>query len=631
MMSVLSRLSVVALLMGVLFSANGNAQISNVPRLEGILLVEEGVTFPVVSNRDGSIQVTPGKLLKDRNLQSLMQLLENYVGWPADGSSVEAIGRAVASWGRSNAVYFNLFSPISIPTQLTLTLYPKAEGPSFLTYVQPKVAMADVSGSYPIYSPSFWVDAQEGPMIGREEVAWSDARSAYDERLEKLESEKNKMKNIAKKLAVRLKKTRAEKEKMQVLLSNLSKDVKDAQVSAEKIREFEAERSRLQAKLDNLSDQLGKAKKLGLEVKRIQAEKQMAEAEKNKLKDLVADLSQRLREARDSNEQAQRLEEEKNRLKLMVKNLSKSLKSAKNAEESAKAAEDRADRLAMEKDKIEGMLRQLTGKLKRAQMSEARVAELEQEQEDLNETLNDLSRQLGHSRTASGRIQKLEAEKIQLKNMLRSLSKELSQARQIRGKIQDVEAEKNKLQDTLEGLSRELANVQESQRRARGLRRERARMSAAVRGINGEIADMRRTSQEVRIDNERVDLPSLEGMEPDGGSMREDFDVEGSLSSSAQSSFIRKVVIASSGESMAARSSMENIVVKVGQMPYETMRKVKAAAGDLLNQPFSMDAARRVGVEIGKLLREGGLQHYDVVLPRQSMKDGIVSIEIRQR
>ncbi|MFH1066539.1 MAG: hypothetical protein V1746_01355 [bacterium] len=140
-----------------------NAQVSNVPRLASITLVEEGETYPAVASHDGTVQIKPGKLLKERNMQSLARLLGNYIGWPADGSTVEAIGRTLASWGKGNSLYFNLLSPISIPPNLTITLYPKGSGPSFLTYTQPKLSDLDIWNNAPAATkaPSYWVDMEE--------------------------------------------------------------------------------------------------------------------------------------------------------------------------------------------------------------------------------------------------------------------------------------------------------------------------------------------------------------------------------------------------------------------------------------------------------------------------------------
>ena len=163
------------LILGVLvalvgMSTIGWGQMSNVPRIQSITIVEDGEAYPVMGNRDGSVQVNPSKLLKERNLQNLVRILEGYIGWPAEGASVEAIGRAIAAWGRGNAIYFNLLSPISIPPHLTLTLYPKGEGPSFLTYTQPKLWSMDVSGSSMAGSPSYWVENEESTPGDIEEL-----------------------------------------------------------------------------------------------------------------------------------------------------------------------------------------------------------------------------------------------------------------------------------------------------------------------------------------------------------------------------------------------------------------------------------------------------------------------------
>ncbi|MFZ5806878.1 MAG: hypothetical protein ACOY3I_06710 [Verrucomicrobiota bacterium] len=728
MASLLSRGAVVALLFSFLTHAD-IAQISNIPRLQGIILVEDGTTYPAVSNRDGTVQVTPGKLLKDRNLQTLMQLLENYVGWPADGSSVEAIGRAIASWGKGNAAYFNLFSPISIPTQLTLTLYPKAEGPSFLTYVQPRMATADVSGSFPVYSSSYWTDM----AASDDEPVWS-MGGEYDERLDQLETEKEKLKFTASKLAAKLRKGQEDKAKLKTLLNNLSQGVKDAQASTEKIRQFEEERSRLQSMLNELSQQLDEAKQLGVRVKQVEAEKQLVEEEKTKwkstagklsrklkdtqtsdhqikkleeekalaekekrqaevekqmvktetakLKNMVEKLSRKLKETRSSDEQIKKLEAEKNQLKEMAEDLSSSLKTARRAQErvnqleaekqkieqmllqltadiqgssvsrvqreqateekdrlenmlgrlaadlrQAQAKSEKSERWEAEKNQLRAKLDELSGKLQKARMAEERVAQLEEEQTQLNATLGDLSQQVQGSKMTEAKVQQLEKEKEQLKSMLRNLSKELSQAREIRGRIQEVETEKNQLQATLEGLSRELNGAQSAQKKNKELSDSRARLKAAVRGVSSELENLKR-QQTVQIGDDQVEMPSLESMASESP-VREDFDEE--ASSKENISLIRRVIVASSEMKNAARSSRDRVVVSIGQLPTETMRRVRSAAGALLNQPFSMDAARRVGAEIGKLLRDSGLKHYDVILPQQSINDGVINIEIRRR
>lgn len=697
------RFGTTLLVLAVFFftGAKLQAQMTDIPRLQNIMIVEDGVTYPTVANQNGTVQITPGRLLKERNLQTLTQLLETYIGWPADASSVEAIGRAVASWGKGNAVYFNLLAPISIPPDLTLTLYPKAEGPSFLTYVQPKINYTEAGAYAP--SPSYWVDManSETAQINagradrlegeRNKIAAAQSRLIEEKcRLEsengRLAEEKSKLREIIIKLSNRLKEVKAQKEddvttaeyvkdaeekneKLQTVVSQLAQRLKQAESASSQVQHVKAEKEKLQSIVDGLGSKLQESKASKARIQKLEAEKdqlkamlmnlakmvkrsqvsrekvQKLEASKAQMRELVESLTRELKSARHSKEKLVKIENEKNRLQDILKKLSAELQKVKS--------ERNNEELSVEKDELKAKLEILARKLRESQNSQVRVRQLEEEKIKLQQTLEQMSQELKESRTTRARVAQLEAEKRQLQDALRELSRELDEARGLQSRIQQVEVEKNKLHATLEGLSREFDDAQTTQNKIREIETDRNRLDGELQAISGELDDARLRAQEDEIgqrvkvqdikkaqkerrfaESEKVKVQTMQEDEGDVEDlpelkpvMRKETEKLG-----ARSRIIQKVVIAAQGQrDMGGEDEGEGIIVRMAQLPEEAIEQIKRSAQILLNKPLSMEMVRQVGIEIGRSLKAYGLNHYDVVLPQQNIKNGTIGIEIRTK
>lgn len=658
-----------------------HAQVSNVPRLTNITLVEEGETYPAVASRDGAVQIKPGKLLKERNMQSLARLLGNYIGWPADGSTVEAIGRTLASWGKGNSLYFNLLAPISIPPNLTLTLYPKGSGPSFLTYTQPKLSDMDIwSNSATAKAPSYWVDMEEPVMQQQQQRMTAPQMMSPQATSPQVmtpsqvpQSSVNPYGDYYNYSGGSTYNNNGATQRKDVLIRNINQQLQDAREDRremeERMRSMESELSQFKEKSQQTTSQVRESQ---IAEQNLAMKLQALQKEREELMQESSYLSRQLQGARTAQQEADQrirsMETQRSQGGYFPQNSDSWYQSnvgdgqhwtssLRNETSPLSSYSSSTSRMSEEWESIN--LPQSSSLSNRVrdynQDAEMRLRQLKEEQNQLRGSSQLLDQQLQQSRSnqqaVEQRIQALQSSAPSVNRTIRlddesPLTVNVTPDTDINSAISAARSTQSSSQQQSGAVEREVQqrlNVMVEEE----LQKEKSSSSSSKSNASDETIPMideePPDSLQMKVDQPSEDsvathLPTWRfqhllvgaGIRP-GGVQLVSLKVPGNPDSTADTSpiIIQRVIVSEKGNPLSI-SIPKGVIVSMPLLTSQAVEKIKSAAQVLIDQPYSMVKMRLVGVQIGMILKENGERGYDVVLLKQEMANGTLHFEIRK-
>lgn len=693
-MGFLRTLTTLTLTLALLSQTSLFVQSSQTPgqSIQSILLVEEGALLPKVSN-NANVQVAPGIELQRRDVRSLSQLLQGFIGWPASEATIQTLSRAMATWGERNRIYFTLMAPSQLSSRIKLRLAPRPDGPSYLSYyggpgfqpAQPTWNSPERYSSYPRYGSS-WIPGRPGNLgvdLQPPHTRGARGNAVYYPTNAPIEMGSSYSSSTYPAPTASTHYTPyyvPATTSSQYPRRAMPVDVSPAQMQTielyphtipippsteERLRNLEAERNELKNKIDDLSKQVEAAKEIEETAKKLSVER-------DKLKTSLDAVTQELVTTRKEADRLQQVEKDRDDLKKKLDTLSQQMANAQKIQ-------DRLKQLEADREQLKAMLDILSEELITAHATQERIRRVESQRSHINTLLQSLGkepvddldsgnqdvraqraefeRQLEmvpeSSRELARRIQKLEGDKADLKAELDAMTAEVIDSRLTEEKLQEIQAERNQLQALLNEVSRDLLDAEKARRYIANLEMEKDKLLQQVSQLQKEAdglktyhADALKYQSDYHYENlvrqndgkagVTIDtVPENTPAEQEGQIVTPEPEplTEGEFNSSP---IVRQVTVV--GDSITTARVRElrgpegTVAIDVPEITsIPARRKITQAAQRLIGKPFSVNLARQMGIEIGETLSEFDMPEYEVILPRQDMAEGALDIVIRKK
>jgi|GEM_PF-6971627 len=676
--------------------------------IQTISVTEEGAIYPR-ANFSTTVQVAAGRTLSRMDINGLSAMLQQYVGWPADPTSVQSISMMISQWGERHGVFFDIVAPPTVGTRLSLKLFPKSTGPSLLTFQNlditdrpplPSVAVSSWTSLAPSYAPPVLAYPPPGVVVGtptlmapspmqqpvaaapQQQPPSTMAQPAIPQQPTVMATPAVAPQPSSAAVAQSPQPAPAPSQpqangwhyqlnQSQPLPSSNQPSVKPdetpnhpvvvnttpgganltdtpfSMVPTAGLDQLQSAYSRLVEKCHTLENLVAQLQSELSTRKFEQGRVDELEAQQRTLTQTIQSIQSELDRTQNalikSQDDFHLMQEDRNRMAALALNDERQNKQ-RNDGENVYNTYNKLQQTQARLQAVESERDQLMAQVQELQANNAGSGSLQQQlqqvQAERDQLQNVLVTMKSNSSYDAQRIQRLEQDKAHLQSALTAANLRLT-SRGEAPQLASVESKMNELANKEQDLNQRLQDTQSDQERIRQLESESNELHNMLDQLTQQPSPVNSTATAVAALANPVppEIQTLQQTEAQASAVQQKAQQTLNEAKSESEAFAKSLgkgavvpvrVIVIKTRFVPVASDAQGTIVDIPKLSAAGTEKIREAAQALIGKPFDLTSAANLGRMMGTVLKEEGLNDYDVVLPVQDLSSGMMTIEVKK-